>query len=70
MPQMTGFEFIREVRKIIPRTKVILMTAFEISKSEFDIVHPSTRVDALLRKPFTTPQLRLLIQKHLEVTAA
>jgi response regulator RpfG family c-di-GMP phosphodiesterase len=51
MPQMTGFEFIREVRKIIPSTKVILMTAFEISKSEFDIVHPSTQVDALLRKP-------------------
>jgi CheY-like chemotaxis protein len=70
MPQMTGFEFVREVRKIMPSTKVILMTAFEINKSEFDIVHPSTQVDALLRKPFTTPQLRLLIQKHLEVTAA
>ena len=54
----------------MPSTKVKLMTAFEISKSEFDIVHPSTQVDALLRKPFTTPQLRLLIQKHLEVTAA
>ena len=35
----------------MPSTKVILMTAFEISKSEFDIVHPSTQVDALLRKP-------------------
>jgi len=54
----------------MPSTKVILMTAFEIGKSEYDIVHPSSHVDALLRKPFTTPQLRLLIQKHLEVTAA
>jgi hypothetical protein len=54
----------------MPSTKVILMTMFEITKSEFDIVHPSTKVDALLRKPFTTPQLRLLIQKQLEVTAA
>jgi len=54
----------------MPSTKVILMTAFEISMSEFDIVHPSTQVDALLRKPFTTSQLRLDIQKHLEVTIA
>jgi hypothetical protein len=54
----------------MPSTKVILMTAFEISKSEFDIVHPSTQIDVLMRKPFTTPQLRLLNQKHLEVTAA
>ena len=70
MPQMNGFEFVREVRKIMPSIKVILITAFEINKSEFDIVHPSTHADALLRKPFTASQLRALIQKELESKTA
>jgi CheY-like chemotaxis protein len=70
MPQMTGFEFVRQVRKIMPNTKVILMTAFEINKSEFDIVFPSIYVNALLRKPFMTLQLCAFIHKQLEVTAA
>jgi CheY-like chemotaxis protein len=70
MPKMNGFEFVREVRKIMPSMKVILITAFEINKSEFDIVHPSTQVDALLTKPFTASQLRALIQKELESKTA
>jgi CheY-like chemotaxis protein len=70
MPKMNGFEFVREVRKIMPSIKVILITAFEINKSEFDIVHPSTQVDALLTKPFTASQLRALIQKELESKTA
>lgn len=70
MPKMNGFEFVREVRKIRPSIKVILITAFEINKSEFDIVHPSTQVDALLTKPFTASQLRALIQKELESKTA
>jgi hypothetical protein len=47
----------------MPSPEVILMTVFEINKSEFDIVHPSIHINALLRKPFTTLQLCAFIQK-------
>jgi two-component SAPR family response regulator len=64
MPQMTGFEFVRQVIKIMPNTKLILMTAFEINKSEFNIVYPSIYVNALLRKLF-----RLYNYAHLSISS-
>ena len=34
MPTMNGFEFVREARKINPKVKILLMTAFEIDDKE------------------------------------
>ena len=31
--------------------KIMLLTSFEISKSEFDNMFPSPRIDALINKP-------------------
>jgi CheY-like chemotaxis protein len=51
MPQMNGFELARAVKQIRPDTKLMFITAFEINKSEFEKVLPSTNVDAFVTKP-------------------
>ncbi|MGA7042759.1 MAG: response regulator, partial [Nitrososphaeraceae archaeon] len=40
MPGMPGFEFIRRVREMEPNVKILLMSAFEISDSEFSRALP------------------------------
>jgi CheY-like chemotaxis protein len=51
MPIMNGFEFVREARKINPKVKILLMTAFEIDDKEFARVLPNPKIDGLIRKP-------------------
>ena len=51
MPQMSGFQVARAVKEIRPDIKLALVTAFEINKSEFEKVLPSTKVDAFITKP-------------------
>jgi len=53
MPDMNGFEVARAVREIRPDIKIAFITAFEINKSEFEKVLPSTKVDAFIAKPVT-----------------
>ena len=64
MPQMTGFEFVKHVRQLRPELVILLMTAFEINKDEFDKVMPSTKVDGFLQKPARTAQLVETIRQH------
>ncbi len=51
MQQMNGFEVARAVKEIRPDIKLAFITAFEINKSEFEKVLPSTKVDAFITKP-------------------
>ena len=51
MPQMNGFELARALKEIRPDIKLAFITAFEINKSEFEKVLPSTNVDAFITKP-------------------
>jgi DNA-binding response OmpR family regulator len=57
MPKLTGFQLARRIKELHREIKVILMSAFEINKSEFDKVLPSTKVDGFLTKPFSISQL-------------
>lgn len=57
MPEMNGFELTRKINSVNPRTKIILMTAFEIEKSEFRKVMPHSVIEAFLRKPVSRQQL-------------
>jgi DNA-binding NtrC family response regulator len=52
MPVMTGFELVRQLKKVRPEMKIILMTEFEMNKKEFEKVFPSVKVDDLIKKPF------------------
>lgn len=57
MPIMNGFEFVREARKINPKVKILLMTAFEINDKEFARVLPNPKIDGLIRKPTSAKQI-------------
>lgn len=57
MPGMTGFELVREVRKHHPDMGIIVTTAFDVNKSEFEKVLLSTKIDALINKPISIRKL-------------
>jgi two-component SAPR family response regulator len=57
MPIMNGFQFVSEARKINPKIKILLMTAFEINDKEFAQVLPKPKIDGLIRKPATSKQI-------------
>jgi two-component SAPR family response regulator len=63
MPGMNGYEFVKQVKKINPKVKVIFMSAFEIEDKEFHSVLPSIKVDAFLQKPFSIQRLNDVIEK-------
>lgn len=52
MPKMNGFQLVRTLKELRPEMKVIMMTAFEVDKKEFEIVFPSLPVDTIVKKPF------------------
>lgn len=57
MPKMNGFEFVRKARKINPKVKILLMTAFEIDDKEFSRVLPRPKIDGLIQKPVSSTQI-------------
>jgi CheY-like chemotaxis protein len=63
MPEMTGFQLVRRTKEIRPEMKVIMMTAFEVNKLEFESVFPSTPVDSVMRKPFVPSKLAEMIEQ-------
>ena len=65
MEPMNGFELSRELLRRDSKPKVCFMTAFEVDLSESKIVFPSLRVDAFIRKPFTTTEIIKLIETAL-----
>ena len=64
MPIMNGFEFVRQVKKMNPKTKVLLMTAFEINDMEFTKVLPKPKIDGLIQKPISMRKLNGIIDKY------
>lgn len=57
MAALTGFQLIRKVKDLRPEMKVITMIIFEVNKPEFEVIFPSTPINAAIRKPFTASQL-------------
>jgi DNA-binding response OmpR family regulator len=47
---MNGFEFIRKIRTINSKIKVLPMTAFEINDSEFTRVLPKLKINGFVQK--------------------
>jgi DNA-binding NtrC family response regulator len=63
MPHMSGFQLVKRVKQFRPEMKVIMMTAFEVNKEEFQSINPSMQIDGLIRKPFTPAKLVEVINK-------
>jgi CheY-like chemotaxis protein len=68
MPGMNGFEFARSIRAAKPDIALVLMTAFEMHKSEFSSLFPSTMISDLVTKPFTSVQLLRIARKYVGIT--
>jgi DNA-binding NtrC family response regulator len=49
MPRMSGLELAANIKAIKPDTKVVLMSAFEVSDFEFSM--PGIKIKDFLRKP-------------------
>ena len=60
MSPISGFEFIKKLRDIDPRIKVVLMTAFEIEASQLKEVH----TDEFFNKPIEIDNLVQLVKRY------
>lgn len=68
MPGLTGFQMAREIKKINPELKIILMSAFEIQTADFEKVMPSTSVDDFIKKPADIMTIKNVLLKHISMT--
>ena len=66
MPGMNGFEFTREIRKIKPDVKVLLMTAVDINTTTFSEELLATKVNGFIQKPVSIKELKTIIQSHVK----
>ena len=64
MPVMNGFEFVSQVKKMNPKIKVLLMTAFEINAMEFTRVLPKPKIDGFIQKPISMRKSNGIIDKY------
>jgi two-component system, OmpR family, response regulator ChvI len=65
MPEMSGFELFREIRKLDANVRVCFITAFEIYFDEFKKVFPKIHVSCFIRKPVTVKQLAEAVRAEL-----
>jgi DNA-binding NtrC family response regulator len=66
MPVMNGFEFVRQVKKMNSKIKVLLMTAFEIDQMEFTKILPKPKIDGFIQKPISMKKMNGIIDKYME----
>jgi DNA-binding NtrC family response regulator len=66
MPVMNGFEFVRQVKKMNSKIKVLLMTAFEIDQMEFTKILPKPKIDGFIQKPISMNKMNDIIDKYME----
>ena len=64
MPGMTGFHLVKEIRELNAGVKVILMSSFEINRSEFAKEPGFAEVD-FMQKPIGITELRNVVTNHL-----
>jgi DNA-binding NtrC family response regulator len=60
MPRMSGFEFAANIKFIKPDTKVVFMSAFEVSDLELSM--PGVKIHDFLRKPVNVKTLVRIVK--------
>ena len=63
MPKMNGFELCRRMRKMNGQTRVAFLTAFDVSREEFEKTFPDLKADVLLRKPIAIADLSAMLNE-------
>jgi two-component SAPR family response regulator len=62
MPGMNGYEFVKQVKKIDPQVKIILMSSFERYDNNLLLdVSPDVKIDTFLQKPFSLDVLTKIV---------
>jgi CheY-like chemotaxis protein len=69
MPGLSGIEVAKEIRKVESQVKIILMTAFEIPKKDFEKQIKSVKVDELIYKPISVERLKIAVLKNIGINA-
>ena len=64
MSQINDYEFVKQIKHINSKVKVILVTSFEMSNNEFSDVLQDVAIDAFITKPFTPNALRNAISRY------
>ena len=65
MPELTGFDLYREIRKNDANIKVAFLTAFEIYENEFHKMFRDVDVKCFMKKPVTISHLTTSINEEL-----
>ena len=66
MPGMDGVQLLRNIKLLNPKTKALLMTAFDITgDTELTDNQDNSVIDDFIQKPVTIRKLRALINSHL-----
>jgi len=62
MPGMNGYEFVKQVKKIDPQVKIILMSSFGKYDNNLLLdVSPDVKIDTFLQKPFSSDVLTKIV---------
>lgn len=65
MPNVTGFELYREIRKLDSEIKVAFLTAFEVYHEEFKMMFPEIDVRFFISKPVSIEELVKVVKEEL-----
>jgi len=68
MPKLSGFELVREIRKVDQDSEVWFLTAFEVYYEEFKKMFPDLDVKNFIRKPVSLNELATRIMERAVVT--
>jgi CheY-like chemotaxis protein len=66
MPEMTGIQLAHLMLKTKPDTKIVIMTAYDITTDEFGLKLPTITHQDILQKPFKLAQVCGAIKKQLD----
>ena len=62
MPGMSGFEVVRQIRRMNPDVKIIMTSSFEMSIIEVKKVLPSLGIDGIIEKPIELQKLSDIVK--------
>src|SRR5918994_6408508 len=65
MPGLNGFEFVRKIREVKPKIKVLLMTAFDNNTTVFSEELLATKVNGFIQKPISLKILNSEVKNSL-----
>jgi DNA-binding NtrC family response regulator len=67
MPAMNGIEFLQNIKKVKPTTKVLLMSAFTIEGDpEYTGLFKQTKINGFIQKPVSMRHLTQTIKSHIK----